>query len=214
MKKAIFIIPLAINLFFIFQSCEESNPTIYHSGDGDTVEVIGEGPLVAHIIDVKSFTSIVNIGLADITINKAETQKVTLRAQQNIFDAMTYEVKDSSLIFSVKENHSIQTKTGVFIDIETPNKVDGVSIIGTGDITFGADSVSHLSLAIIGTGDIEAFDVIAEECTINITGVGTCNVHVLKKLNVTIAGVGGVVYLGNPVVTETISGIGTVEAGD
>ena len=57
---------------------------------------------------------------------------------------------------------------------------------------------------------MKAFDLEVGTCSINITGVGDCEVHVRDSLTVDIIGVGNVYYLGQPSITSSISGVGAL----
>ncbi|GAA4917029.1 hypothetical protein EV188_104575 [Actinomycetospora succinea] len=47
----------------------------------------------------------------------------------------------------------------------------------------------------------------------SVGGAGTATVNAARTLEARVTGVGDIVYLGNPAVTQTVSGIGTVRRG-
>ena len=82
---------------------------------------------------------------------------------------------------------------------------------GTGRIDVDGHCQSE-NVTVSGTGRCGARGVSAQSASVNLSGVGTIDVNVAKKLDVTLAGPGSVHYWGSPVVSKTISGVGSVEA--
>ena len=114
--------------------------------------------------------------------------------------------------------------TGKFTGL---NKVD-IEVSGSGDVTFQYDAQStnmqlsgsgtieaagtsnSLMIAISGSGDVKAQDLIADDCTIHISGSGDASVQANRKLESSISGSGDVSYSGTASVTTKISGSGEV----
>ncbi len=83
-------------------------------------------------------------------------------------------------------------------------------ISGTGHATLGgkADTVNvHIS----GAGHVQAAGLAAQEADVHISGSGDLELAVATKLNVTISGSGDVKYVGQPNVTQHITGVGRVD---
>jgi len=83
------------------------------------------------------------------------------------------------------------------------------SMLGKGDI-FLKGTCEKQYINNTGTGRINSFDMLAQQCVIGIEGDGTSDVAVDKKLNVRITGNGSVNYYGNPEVQSEIDGTGVV----
>lgn len=77
----------------------------------------------------------------------------------------------------------------------------GVGITGTTDA---------LDVAIPGSGSFRGEDLAAQDATVSIRGSGSAVVAAARTLDVRIAGSGDVSYLGDPEVTEDVSGSGDV----
>lgn len=82
-------------------------------------------------------------------------------------------------------------------------------ISGRGSFTL-AGKAERVTLRVSGSGDIEAGDLASQEAEVRISGQGNATVRVVKRLDVRISGLGHVRYHGDPTVTQTISGSGTV----
>jgi hypothetical protein len=153
-------------------------------------------------------------GAANITIIKGDTQSVKLRAQQNVLDVMVHNVDNGTLNVGYKNNYSVSTSKGIYVDVVTPNQITDVSITGAGKINISGDKQETFNAIITGAGNIDAYNLEVNNCSIIITGAGSGNVFVDKSLNVTISGAGSVTYKGHPSVSQSISGVGTVKDGN
>ena len=196
----------------IIVSCEKdkSSDNNLYSGNNDKITVVGEGDLVEQEITVSDFQKINNTGMASISVVKADTQKVTLKAQTNILDLITYEVKNDELLTGLDQNYNVQTTKGIFITIETPEVINKILLTGEGNVNLDTEKQAKLDLIINGIGNFNSLDTEIAECSIIIQGMGNCMVYVTEELNVTIEGMGNVKYKGNPVVNRILLGMGSV----
>jgi hypothetical protein len=179
--------------------------------DHSNNRIVGSGGLVTKSLELASFTQFNLEGQGNITITKGDTQKVTLRAQQNILDILTTKVNSGVLSLS-NDNYDIQTSTGIFLDIVAPKAITDINITGAGNVNISGAKQDYINIVLSGVGDIDAYNLEVDNCTIKLSGVGNCKVFVDKDLNVSISGVGNVIYKGTPSVTQRISGVGSVEA--
>jgi hypothetical protein len=74
-----------------------------------------------------------------------------------------------------------------------------------------AGRVQQQYVSISGAGSYQAERLVAEDATVNVSGVGDVVVHADKTLRANISGAGIIEYTGDPVVTEHVSGIGRVK---
>jgi len=86
-----------------------------------------------------------------------------------------------------------------------------VSISGAGKIDI-AGQAENMDLDISGLGTFSGEDFIINDCKINISGAGNAFVNVVDSLKINISGFGKVKYLGNPAITQDISGAGSIES--
>lgn len=210
MKYVSFIITGLLTLSVVLSCENESLDNLEVNQNNNKTKIIGEGDLVNKIIEVDTFNKLENIGLATITVKKSENQKITLRAQQNVLDVMTYAVNNNKLEIGVEEGYSVQTKKGIFIDIEAPTNIEEFNITGSGNIELDNSKQPKIDVNIVGAGNFDSYKTEIEQCKIQITGSGNCNVFVTKKLTVNIVGMGNVNYIGKPVIEKSIVGIGSV----
>ena len=86
-----------------------------------------------------------------------------------------------------------------------------VRITGAGDVTVGGGKVTAQQLAITGMGSYTAPKLASERAEVAIDGNGEVRLAASSTLAVRIGGVGHVRYHGDPAVTRSIRGIGTIE---
>lgn len=189
------------SLLLFFTGCEDKpNPHRV---------ITGTGPVVSQTVEVSAFSKFALTGAADVYISIGDTQKVVLKAQQEILDVMTYVVSNDQLTVSFDSDVSVNTDEDIIIEITVPG-IEGISVDGAGNFDLIGVKQDYLTIQINGSANIEAYQMPVDACDITINGVGNCWVHVNNTLYVTISGVGYVYYKGNPTVHSDISGVGNV----
>jgi hypothetical protein len=73
-----------------------------------------------------------------------------------------------------------------------------------------AGRVDHEEVSISGAGSYVADRLLARDATVTVSGVGNVLLHAADTLHASISGAGVIEYVGNPSVTEHVSGIGRV----
>jgi hypothetical protein len=177
--------------------------------DCDNSRISGRGDIVSQTVTVGPFHSIKNIGVADIYITKGNPQEVTIYAQQNIIDIMTYEVLDGELVLSIEKNVTIESSKGISIDITMP-EIRKISSLGTSYMRISGTGQGKLYIDNTGTGTINAFGFEVDTCYVNLTGTGDCRVNVNLLLNAVITGTGSVYYRGYPEIVSSVTGLGRI----
>lgn len=86
-----------------------------------------------------------------------------------------------------------------------------VSMPGTGDIE-ASGRAEHLSVDVSGLGTFQGDELESPGVEVDVSGVGTATVWATDTLAVDISGDGAVRYVGSPRVSQTITGVGTVES--
>jgi hypothetical protein len=86
-----------------------------------------------------------------------------------------------------------------------------VSLSGTGSIEAGGRA-QHLGVDLSGLGDIQGDELESRAVAVNLSDVSAVAVWATDTLDVDISGDGTVRYLGSPRVSQTVTGVGTVES--
>ncbi len=95
------------------------------------------------------------------------------------------------------------------INITASNLEIGIS--GAGKLNLSG-KVDTQQLNISGVGSYDAKELVSKDCKISISGAGRAVVNVTQTLDVEMSGFGKVDYIGNPSVTQNISGGGSIKS--
>jgi len=78
-----------------------------------------------------------------------------------------------------------------------------------------AGKVKQLNLQAQGVGEVDARKLIAQDANVTFQGIGTVDIYASGKLDAQVNGMGELRYYGHPkTVNKSVSGIGSVKAGD
>ena len=100
------------------------------------------------------------------------------------------------------------------IDLKIDTKKVEVNLTGAGVVSLSGKTdkqETHIS----GAGGLEAKELLSNECSINLSGLGGAQVYAVEKLEATITGVGGIIYSGNPKIIERqVTGFGKIKRAE
>ena len=183
----------------VIAGCDSiGNQTINGTGDVESMEV-----------ELPAFEGVNVTGTCNVDIQIGEPQSVEFYAQSQVLDVMTYEVDDGILQIGFKPDVTVNTSKEIRAEITIPS-VNFAGITGAADFELSGAQQDALDIYITGTGNVDAFDMVVNDCNIRISGAGNCQVHVIDNLDVVISGVGNIRYRGNPTVTTDVSGVGDI----
>jgi hypothetical protein len=201
--KNIRLITIALLTAFIITGCDENgNQTVIGTGDVESMEV-----------DLPAFEGVNVTGTCNVDIQIGEPQSVEFYAQSEILDVLTYKVSDGILQIGFKPDYTVNTSEEIRAEITIP-AVSFVGVTGAADFELSGDQQAVLDIYITGTGNVDGFDMVVNDCNIRISGAGNCEVHVIESLDVDISGVGNVWYMGDPTVTTDVSGVGNISPAE
>ena len=192
-------IAIALLAGLVITGCDEhGNQTIVGTGDVESMEV-----------ELPAFEGVNITGTCNVDIQIGEPQSVEFYAQSQVLDVMTYEVDDGILQIGFKPDVTVNTSKEIRAEITIPS-VSFAGITGAADFELSGAQQDALDIYITGTGNVDAFDMVVNDCNIRISGAGNCQVHVIDNLDVVISGVGNIRYRGTPTVTTDVSGVGDI----
>lgn len=194
--------------------------------DGGVFGVRGSGDVITESRDVSGFSEIALFGSGTVRVDVNGTESLIVEAEDNIMPLLKTEVLDGRLELSVES--SISPTTDITYTISAM-ALDGVSIAGSGDVTaagiaaesFDAEisgsgrveptgSTGSLAVEISGSGRYLGEALEASVGTVRVSGSGEAVVNVTDDLDIDVSGSGGVQYIGEPNVTQSISGSGDI----
>ncbi len=229
----------ALILFITFSSCDQ---LIYKQGNGDMVmrdhdidefsklslegnfEVFlksGDHPVLSIEID-ENLEDYIEVYTRNETLIISSTKRI--RSKDGIKIFLTYKNLNrlsSSGASSIYTENPIRTKelkvslSGAgMIDLELETRNLEIQLSGAGMITVEGET-NFLDLGMSGAGSFEGGNLIVNDATVTISGVGSAFVNVSGELNARISGIGGIEYSGNPQkVNRSVSGLGKISQAD
>ena len=209
-------------LMFITSACSRDNDSFIGNDC-----IIGQGIITSEARSFVDFHSINNLIFADINLSQGPQEEVIFEAQQNILDIVKTQIADGEL--RIFHEQCIDIIDPVIVHITIPD-IKSLALTGVGNVTTQTDfeltdltvrlvgvgdfnlrgTAETLDIRITGVGDVKAFDLNANICSISISGNGDVEAYVNDELDVSITGLGNVFYKGNPTITSTISGAGEI----
>jgi len=219
-KKIIAITVLLSISIFALTGCNNISGTI----------VTGAGPLETRQLDASDFSGINLSGAFNLTFAHSDTFFVEITQHENLFEYLETNVRGNVLHVGYRRGIGINT-TGnaprLTIHAPTLNSIDisgavsgTIEVVGdrldfdasgAGSITLVGE-VNTLNIDSSGAISINAFDLIAEDVVVDVSGAASVDVHASSTLRVDLSGVGSVTYDGAPQVTQNVSGLGRVRS--
>lgn len=179
-------------------------------GPGEALTLEAE-PAVLRMITVEVRDRRLRIALAPGRVETRQPIRIRLAVRSlRAFESRT--AADVRIDAMQGDASSLALAGGGTVRVERMKAQDlTVRIAGAGDISIAEGSVTTQHIGISGMGGYVAPALDCERADVAIDGNGRVRLAAARQLDVRIGGVGQVRYRGEPVVTQSIRGIGTVE---
>lgn len=182
------------------------------NGLGNGKRIVCKGPETTKSFDLSGFTGITVNGSSDLTVTQGENYSVTVRANEEVFEYLNYEVVDGTLLLKNKDSVQIVAKT-FEVNITLPclekllvngaadaeiynyqsDKNLDVMVNGAGDFEVKSIQVPSLTFTVNGAGDIEAEDLNVENLTVSVNGAGDVDLSgKAHTANLSVSGAGDI----------------------
>jgi hypothetical protein len=150
------------------------------------------------------------------------TSKRRLRPTESVILTIDYQTLEEIEVSGAAKVRSDEVLRGEYLTIDMAGAGDieleleqqnlGISVSGAGSVNLKGKVIEQ-TIKMSGAGSYEARDLISQNCSVNISGVGSATIYVQRQLNAQVSGVGGITYYGSPTDVKTeISGLGSIEA--
>lgn len=188
----------------------------------------GSGTLKTESRPVSTFTAVDLSGSGHLTIEQTGTESLTIEAEDNILPLLTSDVSNGTLRLGEKDTTNILTSKTINYRL-TVRDLNNLTVSGSGDVTAPSLTASTLTVRLSGSGSMtlggtadtqavtisgsgryDAAKLASKSVSIDISGSGIAVVMPSDTLNATIGGNGSLEYIGNPTVTQNISGSGRI----
>ena len=204
---------------------------LYHPdviGGSSTSGTQGSGVPVSQARDVAPFTSVELAGANNVAIRVGESQSVVVKADDNLVDRVTTEVRSGTLVIGNTPG-SFSTSSPMSVEVTVP-ALTALTLTGSGNIAVagieaqslavdlpgsgtltGAGSAVRLDATVSGSGVVQFARLAARDVRAAVSGSGSIFVNVTKMLDASVSGSGAIVYTGNPAdVTRSVTGSGAI----
>jgi len=191
--------------------------------------IVGEGATVEKTISVQKFNGVRNAFSCDVYITQGAEQSITVKAQQNILENMTFEVSNGLL--TINRDRLIKRGDKIEVLITMPYFTE-LSLSGSGSLQTNTlfSDMDHVQVSVSGSGRMDVrtearaitsqvsgsgriyFDGSVDEFSITISGSGKIDAEALasNRCDVNISGSGNATVLVHDELDAKISGSGNV----
>lgn len=195
---------------------------------GGATTVRGSGHVKTERRTVAAFDQVAFSGVGQLTITQTGKESLTVEADDNLLPLLTSSVSGGTLQLGVKENTELQAATTLKFTV-TVKALKGISLSGAGNaqvdalttpaLTVTLSGAGHLAVtgradrqevSLSGVGSYDGSQFSTKTAKVIISGTGNAIVQVSGTLDAEVSGVGSVDYIGNPTVTQHVTGLGSV----
>ncbi len=195
---------------------------------GGATTVRGSGHVKTERRTVAVFDQVAFSGVGQLTITQTGKESLTVEADDNLLPLLTSSVSGGTLQLGVKENTELQSATILKFNV-TVKALKGISLSGAGNakvdtlitpaLKVTLSGAGHLAVTgradgqdvtLSGVGSYDGSQFSTKTAKVIISGTGNAIVQVSATLDAEVSGVGSVDYIGNPRVTQHVTGLGSV----
>lgn len=192
--------------------------------------VVGSGAKASETRNLGAFTSIQASGAFRLEVQSgAASPSVVIEGDDNIVPLFVTEVSGEKLDLRMPQG-SYSPKLALVVRVSAPSvarvKSSGAIDAQIGGVTgakFDADlsgacklrasgAVEEFALDGSGSTRVDAFDLVAQNVSLDLSGASTVHVNAARALDVDASGASTVRYRGQPTVKTSVSGAATVRA--
>jgi Putative auto-transporter adhesin, head GIN domain len=191
----------------------------------------GSGVAATQTRSVRPFGGVDLVGANNVIVRVGARQSIIVHGDSNLLGRVTTRVREGRLVIGTTPGN-LTARSPMFVAVSVPS-LDGLRLQGAGNISVTGINGGKLTVALPGSGNIEAagttarLDVaisgegtaqlrqlIARDARAVIGGDGTIMLTATHRLTARISGHGTVLYTGDPPhVTQTVTGSGTISPG-
>jgi len=168
----------------------------------------GIGSISTQTLSVENFSGIAIFGVDEVFIKHGPVQKVEVTGHPNIISRIRRDVSGGIWHLELENGNYGHYDLTYYITLPS---IEHISNTGSANVTITDPMEEHsLEVWLTGSGSLFGFPLQAEDCQVDITGSGDCEITANQHLDVNIDGSGSVFYKGKPSIREDISGSGRV----
>lgn len=139
--------------------------------DGGGGRVDGSGNVIEETRALSGFRALVVEGPADVVLTAGASERVVVRADDNIVPLISTEVRDGKLIVGTVKGASFRTRSKIVVRVDF-RQMDGVTIRGSGDVKADTIKGELFELSIRGSGDVAIDRLETPTVAVSVAGSG------------------------------------------
>ena len=213
------LVPVCLTIA-VFTACDRNASSV----NDDTI--VGNGVEATAVRYVSDFHNLSLTGSFDVDIDSSQNDSVRITTDSNLLDQIATDITGTTL--DIRPKCSISCTHGIRVRLGN-NHLSKLAVSGDADVVILRSDVSRFVCTIEGNGTIaisgraennsvtvrgnavyDAFSFASDTSTVNIEGNASVHVCAARRLIVTLTGLGSVVYTGDPEITTTVTGLGTI----
>ena len=163
--KNLKVIYLLIIGLFLITACGLS--TIQGSRD----VITGSGDVITESREVSGFDSVSHTGIGRVIIVQGDEESLTIKADDNLMEYITSEVRDGTLELGFKENIRFDPTPSITFTVGVKDLTE-LDSTGTGSIEIDELGTENLRILKTGTGNISIGTLTANDLMVNADGTG------------------------------------------
>ncbi len=191
------IILAAMFVAIVSQGCTKENARIE-----------GIGTITTETLVLDDFSGIRLNGADHVFISHGAQQKVEVTGHPNIISRIKTDVKNNIWDMELERGSYGNYELTYYLTLPY---LESAGNNGSGDINITEPLAQpYMEISLLGSGSFRGFSLMAQNCQVDITGSGECEITAEISLDVMINGSGSVYYRGKPSVKDHITGSGRV----
>ena len=183
-------------------------------GQGDNRTVRCGGDVIEKNMQLSDFDAIEVLGSADVDFIQSERFSVVVKANEEVFEYLDYEIEDGTLVIKTKDNVNVIAKE-YNVTVKAP-ELKAMTVKGAADFDMkGYESANGLTIDIMGAGDITIKDITVPSLDVDVKGAGDIDIEMLSagKISIDVKGAGDAKISGKAdTASFSVSGAGSINA--
>jgi len=193
----------------------------------------GNGNITKENRNITDFSEIEVSGAYKVYLTQGNSSTLTIEGDENLMQYVTTKNVDDDLIISSKENINPTNEMIIHLTFNNLNSIDlsgACELIGQGqlmnvvankvDFDFsGASEVkmkgtaNKVNFDASGASEIKCFDLIIQDCKVDLSGASEAKLNVAKSLSIDISGASSIVYKGGgKIIKQKTSGASSIRS--
>jgi hypothetical protein len=138
--------------------------------------VVGSGRVVEETFDVRDFSGVELATFGDLVIEMGEEESLRVEAEENLIEYFEATVEDGTLKIEEREFVALHPTKPVKFYL-TAKTLDTVAVTGSGNVDAPDLEAERITITVSGSGDVEADDLSADEIALKLSGSGSLDIE-------------------------------------